>query len=113
MDMPDHPPPPASPPTPIADKVSSGGSIRTGRRWRSGQWKAVSGVLAMITALAVVWAVLSTFTMRQREANLEAAMRELNDLRERVRSMEPQRIADRTVEEMLEEILSLPDPESL
>ncbi len=67
----------------------------------------------MITALAVVWALLATFTVRQREADLEAAMTELNDLREVVRGSEPERLGDRTVEDMLEDILTLPDPDSL
>lgn len=98
--------PPASPPPPVRP-------TRSGRRWHSGQWRAVSGGLAMITALAFVWALLATFTVRQREADLEAAMIELNELREIVRGQEPERLRDQTVEDMLEDILTLPDPDSL
>ena len=109
MDMPEPPiaPPNSSTPSPV------GASIRSGKRWRSGQWKAFSGAMVMVTALAVVWAILSAFTVRQREADLEAAMAELNDLREQIGSLDPGRPGDRSVEDMLEEILSLPDPDSL
>lgn len=112
MQMPEPPTPPLLSPQDNLPPASSP-SIRSNRRWRSGQWKAFSAAMAMITALAVVWALLSSFTVRQREADLEAAMTELNDLREQLRDIEPYRIGDRTVEDMLEEILSLPDPESL
>lgn len=62
--------------------------IRPERKWRTVHWKTLSGALTMITALAVVWAILSTFTARQREQDLEKAAVEIHDLYEMVRRLE-------------------------
>ena len=80
--------------------------VRSPSRLRSGHWKAIAALMAMIAALAVVWAVLTSFTVHQREADLEMATTELNDLREMVRRMEARGVVPAlSPDEMLDEFL--------
>lgn len=80
--------------------------MRSPSRLRSGHWKAIAALMAMVAALAVVWAVLTTFTVRQREADLEMASTELNDLRELINRMEARGVVPAlSPEELLDEFL--------
>lgn len=54
------------------------------RKWRSPQWKALSGLLLMISTTAVVWAALATFTVYQRERDLNKVYADLLDAREQL-----------------------------
>ena len=66
--------------------------ISTERRWRSGEWRAVAAGLAMVAAIAVVWALIATFTLLQRNRDLAKATLDLNDLREDYQRLESQHV---------------------
>ncbi len=57
-------------------------------RFRSAQWKLIAAVCAMVATLAVVWAVIATLTIRQRDQALEHANQRITELREQ--TMGPQ-----------------------
>jgi hypothetical protein len=63
-------------------------NIKSSRKWRSGHWRAIAGLMTMVAALAVVWALLASLTAWQREKDLEKATNELNDLRETIQILE-------------------------
>ncbi len=76
---------------------SSEHGIRPRRhKWHSGQWRALAGVMTMVAALAVVWAVLASYRVWQREQDLENATLELNDLREDIQRLEEAQTSPRT-----------------
>lgn len=54
------------------------------RKWRSAQWKAMSGFLLMVSAIAVVWAAMASFTVHQREQDLRKVHSDLLDAREQI-----------------------------
>jgi hypothetical protein len=70
-------------------------NLKPERRLRSGQWRAIAALIAMVAALAVVWAVIASFSLMQRNSDLEKATQELMDAREdldrlRAEQAEPQ-----------------------
>lgn len=61
---------------------------RPAKRLHSGQWKALCGLLFMISAIAIVWALVASLTLWQRNRDLAKATEELNDMREDFRRIE-------------------------
>lgn len=58
-------------------------------RFRSAQWKLIAAVSAMVAALAVVWAVIATLTIVQRDRALEQANERITELRDQIMGRQP------------------------
>lgn len=86
-------------------------TAKSARKWRSGKWRAVAGGMTMIAALAVVWAVLSSFTVWQRERDLEQVTQELNDLREEIERREETDANrdDRALNDLIDQYEAMPE----
>ena len=79
-------------------------------KWRSGHWKAMCGLLTMIAAVAVVWAIMASITVMQRERDLAKATEDLTDLRADLHHLESQLDPNQSVNALLDDYLT-PPPE--
>ncbi len=81
------------------------GIKRPAKRLHTGQWKALCGVLVMVSAISLVWAILASATLMQRERDMDNMSEELNDLREDLRRWEEREAADAQADPLLDEYL--------
>lgn len=92
------------------ESVSGANARIPERRWRSRHWRALCGVLAMITALAVVWAILASLTIRQRERDLTNAAEDIELLRAQLSEATGNDARAPSVTQLLETFLSEEPP---
>ncbi len=81
---------------------------RPEKRLHSGQWRAICGVLVMVCAISIVWAILASVSLWQRDRDLADATEELMFLREDLRRLEQQG-RPTSSDAMLDDYLSLDD----
>ncbi len=79
------------------------------KRLHTGHWKGICGLLVMVSAIAVVWAILASVTLWQRERELAKATEELIDLREDVYRLEERERVNSERDVFLDEYLPEPD----
>lgn len=79
------------------------------KRLHTGHWKGICGLLVMVSAICLVWAILASVTLWQRERELAKATEELIDLHEDIHRLEERERALSERDVFLDEYLAEPD----
>jgi hypothetical protein len=87
------------------------GIKRPEKRLHSGQWKALCGFLVMISTVSLVWAILATVTLLQRNHDLAKVTEELMDLREDIRLLHEDGAPEIPLDDLLDDYLPTPEPD--